>query len=262
MKSTLMHKMWFLPPTFLICCFCCPIFIAYSEPLIEAISITEQTNMDAKVSQQRIDGLDDEAKRLLEEYRNLIRRSDSLSTYNKQLKRIIDSQNKEKEALVEQFDDLTTIQQEIMPVMQRMIDTLTRFISLDIPFLVNERSNRVKRLQNMMTQSTLSVSERFRYIIDAYKIEVDYGHTVEAYRDELQLGEGARMVEFLKVGRIALYYQTADGKKSGCWDAKNREWMKLPKSQNRSISKALKVARKQVAPALLELTLRTPEVRE
>jgi uncharacterized protein DUF3450 len=108
----------------------------------------------------------------------------------------------------------------------------------------------------------LSVSDRFRYIIDAYKIEVDYGHTVEVYRDELQLMGETRMVDFLKVGRIALYYQTADGKNSGWWDAKNREWMELPNSQNRSISKALKVARKQAAPALLELTLRTPEVRE
>lgn len=262
MRCFLKQKTLFLSGAFLLCCFYGAMETAHSDPLEEVISVTEQANQEAENSQERIDGLDDEAKRLLEEYRSLIRRADSLSTYNTQLKRIIGSQHKEKKALLKQFDDLLIIHQEIEPVMQRMVEALERFISLDIPFFEKERSHRIERLQKIMAQSSLPVSERFRNIIDAYKIEAEYGHTVDAYRDELLLNGEVRRVEFLKVGRIALYYQTADGNKTGCWDAKRREWTSLPPNLNRPISKALKIARKQAAPALLELALKTPEVAE
>ena len=60
-------------------------------------------------------------------------------------------------------------------------------------------------------------------------------------------------------GRVALFYQTQDGELSGVWDQETRSWVPLPGSQNRLIRKAIRVARKQVAPELLSLPISAPE---
>jgi hypothetical protein len=64
--------------------------------------------------------------------------------------------------------------------MQNMLDTLARFVDLDVPFLLDERSKRVATLKEMMTRADVSVSEKYRRIVEAYVVEMD-GRTIEAY---------------------------------------------------------------------------------
>ena len=66
-------------------------------------------------------------------------------------------------------------------------------------------------------------------------------------------------MEFLRIGRIALLYQTADGKLSGAWDQDERKWVTLGNEYKNSIRQGLRIANKQIAPDLVLLPVDTPE---
>ena len=73
-----------------------------------------------------------------------------------------------------------------------------------------------------------------------------------AYRGMLDDG---KTVDFLRVGRIALVYQTLDGEETGVWDPNALEWTILDDSYRTPIKQGLKIARKQSAPDMIHLPL-------
>ena len=97
--------------------------------------------------------------------------------------------------------------------------------------------------------------------MEAYLVEVDYGRTIEAYRGELAMSGEARTVDFLRIGRVGLYYQTLDGEESGHWSARRGEFERLDDSARRPIMLGLRVARKQAPPELLSLPINVPELQ-
>ena len=143
--------------------------------------------------------------------------------------------------------------------MLRMIDSVKQFVSLDVPFLVDERQDRVSELELLLETQEITVAERFRKVMEAYQIENDYGRTIEAYTGTLSVDGATRNVEFLRIGRIALLYQTADGKTSGAWDQDERKWVVLGNEYKNSIRQGLRIANKQIAPDLVLLPVDTPE---
>jgi len=96
-------------------------------------------------------------------------------------------------------------------------------------------------------------------VLEAYQIENDYGRTIEAYQAELDSDDKKRIVNFLRIGRTSLYYQTLDGRESGYWNSDDYAWTVLPKRYRRAIQLGLRIARKQAPPALLELPVHAPE---
>ncbi|MCJ8275648.1 MAG: DUF3450 family protein, partial [Bdellovibrionales bacterium] len=83
--------------------------------------------------------------------------------------------------------------------------------------------------------------------------------TIEAYRGLQQVDGKELTVDFLRVGRISLVYQTLDGKQQGYWDQKERAWKELSSSYRKPIQQGLKMARKQSAPNLIKLPVPAPQ---
>ena len=115
-------------------------------------------------------------------------------------------------------------------------------------------------LRKNVDRSDLTVSEKFRQVLEAYKIENEYGRKIEAYKGSVEIDGVEREVNFFRVGRIALLYQTTDTEVSGAWDKTSKQFVQLPKSEYRSaILKGLKVARKQASIDVLKLPIPAPE---
>ena len=115
------------------------------------------------------------------EYQSTSKEYDSLKLYNDQVQKIINSQIDEIESILIKIDELDQTNQRIVPFMLRMIDGLENFIQLDLPFLLDERRDRLNNLKVTMDRGDISTSEKFRLIIEAYKTELEYGRTIEAY---------------------------------------------------------------------------------
>ena len=104
-----------------------------------------------------------------------------------------------------------------------------------------------------MDRGDVSTSEKFRLIIEAYKTELEYGRTIESYRDNITINNVETSADFLRIGRVALTYLTVDGSKGGYWDTNLSSWEKSSSSIKRSTADALKVASKQAPPALIKI---------
>ena len=202
--------------------------------------------------QQRVEQIASQTDDLLAEYNTLAKVVDGLKTYNSLLQRQVDNQETEKQALAESIDNVALIERQIVPLMTRMLDSLEEFIRLDTPFLMKERTDRVARLRDMMERSDVAAAEKFRRVIEAYQIENDYGRTIEAYRGSLDIDGQAREVDFLRIGRVALVYQTVGGGITGGWDTATGDWIILPPEVYKAaVNTGLRIARKQIAPDLL-----------
>jgi chromosome segregation ATPase len=212
---------------------------------------------EAAASQGRIDKLDDDTQKLLAEYRQVTAETESFKTYNDQLATQIPSQTEEMASIEKQLQEVETTQREVLPLMQRMLETLERFVQLDVPFLPEERRKRIANLKEMMDSADVTVSEKYRRIVEAYQVEMEYGRTLEAYEGKLGDADDARAVEFLRVGRIALLYQTLDHKETGYWDAGKKAWV-VDNSYDRAFTKNLEIAKKMGAPDLLIVPVAAP----
>lgn len=235
------------------------------SPVLSATDLSPAINSQLKVqkqsiqSQNKINKLDDEAQLLLEEYRSTLDSIEELKAYNKQLARQVADQNEALLLLEEKRRDVEKTQRNIVPLMVKMLDVFGKFVELDAPFLPEERQMRFQQLQLMMDQADVSLAEKYRRLLEAYRVEAEYGHTLEAYQGELKNGR-TRTVEFLRLGRVGLYYLTLDGNEAGIWSQKDRGWQKLDSRYVEPIKQGLLIARKQLPPNLIRLPLQNPEV--
>jgi len=227
--------------------------IVTAGPLEEAIETQVQTDVAAQKSQQNIDNLADETTEMLAEYREVLRQTQSLRAYNDQLENLVDSQKTELDSIKQQLKNIETTQRDIVPLMLKMIEVLEQFVSLDVPFLQQERTNRIVALKTMMGRADVTLSEKYRRIMEAYQVETEYGRTIEAYQSELGQQQDDRTVDFLRIGRVSLYYLSLDGLEAGMWNQQTQQWQSLPDSYLQAITDGLKVARKQLPPDLLVL---------
>lgn len=220
-----------------------------------------QMNVDEKAreSQERISKTAEKTKTIVDEYRGTLRQIENTKIYNEQLRKLIGSQESEMVSIAAQIEDIKKTNKEIFPLMLRMISNMEEFIKLDVPFLPEERQRRMAQIKDAMDKAKVSTSEKFRRVIEAYQIENEYGRTIEAYRG-LQTVDGKELtVDFLRVGRISLVYQTLDGKEAGYWDQNERKWKELSSSYRKSIQEGIKMARKQSAPNLITMPVPAPQ---
>ena len=112
-----------------------------------------------------------------------------------------------------------------------------------------------------MGRADVTDAERYRRLVEAYQIENEYGRTIEVYQGEVEVGKETRLVEFLRVGRIALLYQTLDGSETGVWDHRNQTWEDAANSRS-AVRKGIRIARKQTAPDLLRIPVPTAEAKK
>jgi len=257
-----MHKtLGIKPHWFAVSLFAISSTLAWAGSLEHAIETQVKTDMAAQNSQQHVDNLSDETIQMLAEYRETLRQIESLRAYNEQLNKLVVSQKGELDSMALQLRNIETTQRDIVPLMLKMIETMAQFVSLDIPFLPEERQLRVLQLQTLMERADVSLAEKYRRILEAYQVETEYGRTIEAYRGELMLAEGqTRTVEFLRIGRVSLYYLSLDGLEAGIWH--QGQWQQLDDGYRQSISQGLKVAKKQLPPDLLVLPVKTAEVAQ
>ena len=224
----------------------------------KAINLQSDINQEASLSQEKINDYDDEANAAAKSYAAALQRAESLTIYNGQLRRLIESQQKEIRSIKRQTEEIESIETGALPLMLEMTETLNQLIEGDIPFLTQERRDRVENLKRLIDRADVTAGEKYRRIMEAYLIEADYGRTIESYRGELDMGGTPRIVDFLRVGRIGLYYQTLDSEETGNWDKANRQWEVLEDEYRRSVRDGLRIARKQSPPTLLRLPVDTP----
>jgi hypothetical protein len=226
--------------------------LAQSDVLEETLKQESSNLSSAKKSQNKIDVIYDKKSEAIQELRITKSEIDQLGIYNRQLMAIISDQQVQKLSFEKQLKDIEVTQRGIMPLMERMLTMLDQFIELDLPFLLDERQERIATLRGLLLSSEVTISEKFRRVLEAYQIELEYGRTIEAYRAKNFDGI---IVDYLRLGRVALYYVGLNSSDSFAWDQNSKSWALLDGSFKAALDKGIQIARKQSAPSLLELQM-------
>jgi hypothetical protein len=182
-------------------------------------------------------------------YAQLLKEAEIATRYNAHIEQLLQSQESEISSLEAQLATMDETVLEVPNLLQRMFDDLEQFVSSDLPFLRQERTERIARLRELMDQVDAMPSEKYRRLMEAYQIEMEYGRTMDFYRDTLADG---REAEFVKLGRVSLMYRTSDGEETGYWDNEQKNWV-ADDDYDRTVEEALRIAKEQVAPDLIRV---------
>lgn len=229
-----------------------------AQTLDSAINKNVQRTNTAKSSQQKIDQVDAKARDAEREYRAVMKEVEGLNVYIEQLNKQLASQEKELQDIADSIRQVTLIERQITPLMLKMIDALEQFVSADVPFQKEKRLERVASLKDLMGRSDVTVAEKYRKVLGAYQTEMEYGRTIKTYRDTINLDGQQKEVDFLRVGRVALMYQTLDGEQLGVWDSQSQQFVALDSSYKSKLAQALRIAREQAAPDLIKIPVAAP----
>jgi hypothetical protein len=235
--------------------------VAHADQTLDSIlQVGQAKTTMAQESQRRIDRLANETNDLLQEFKVVNKQIEGLRVYNSQLERQIANQLRVLQDLENSIDQVTVIERQVQPLVLRMLDGLEQFVELDKPFHLAERRRRLQNLRDNQDRADISVAEKFRQVLEAYKIESEYGRTLDTYTDTLNVAGRDREVNILRVGRVSLMYQTTDTELSGAWDAGSNSWVELPSRAYRSeILKGIRIARQQASIDVMNLPVQAPE---
>jgi len=211
---------------------------------------------DNQLAQQSVDKTLEKIQAMEKDYQDELQLLDGLNMYNAMLKRQLDDQHVQINKFNTSINNATLIERQIMPLLVRMVDALESFVSIDIPFLYQERTNRVADLRELLDKAEFTTSEKCRRVFEAYQIENEYGYTIESYKGRVDLVDSQFAVDFLRIGRIGLMYRDLAGEKVGLWNNYTKRWQALTERQyKRHITKGLKIAREEISPELITMPL-------
>jgi len=223
-----------------------------ADDLQDSLIAVQKADSSSAAIQAKIDDLDDQTRERLDETRRLLARAEQLELYNRQMETIISNQATELNSLDAQIATIEDTEQGILPLMQQMLSQLEKDISSGLPFLIQERESRVALLGDTLGRADVTVSEKFRRVLEALQIEVDYGRTLERYRAR----EDGTAFDYLRVGNMALYRRSLDGSDAAIW--LDGQWQQLGSEHYRTLETAARVAEQTLAPQLIQLPLPAP----
>jgi hypothetical protein len=222
-----------------------------AQQLGSTVQAETKINTDAASSQQRITTLAKQTQDLLSEYRAVVREVEGLKIYNENLAKVVGDQRSEVASINNQLAGLEATNRGVVPLMLEMIDALGKIVEADIPFRIEERRARVERLTAMMDQAEVTASEKYRRVMEAYQGELEYGRTTESY--SATLPTTGQTVDFLRVGRALLIYQTSDQSSTGWFNPTTRAFEELPGKYMLEVKNGIAIAKNEKAPDLVML---------
>ena len=218
----------------------------------------------AKTAHVQVDRIADQTDWLLQEFKQVNKQIESLRVYNSQLDRQIVSQKTMMAELQESIENATVIERGISPLMVSMLDGLDDFIYLDMQFKTEARSAAIAELSINLDSAKFSAAEKFRQILEVYDIESAYSLSLESYRDMVDINsDGSEVeVEMLRIGRVALMYQTKDKSQTGAWNKTTGAWETLDSDYRRAVNQGIRIAKKLSPQDVMQMPITAPEIAQ
>lgn len=223
--------------------------------------ILEENNntiVESESSQDKVDNLSDEKDSLLAEWKVVVKQVEGLRIYNAQKRAQIKAQEERLLVLENQTKEIDTTKRLIPGVMTDIALRLERDIKNNAPFLIDVRLGRVNQVLDILVDPTVTESERVRQVLEAVNIEREYGRTIETYEDAIVLDGEEKVVNILRIGRLALLYQLKDQSEAGVWDNELKEWVKV-EGYRIPIRDGIRMANKTAPLDLLSLPIKFKE---
>ncbi len=174
---------------------------------------------------------------------------------NKKYRQYIERKRDDVAELQRQKEKMQQLRMSLEPYLDATVQNLKGFVATDLPFLSEERSDRINFLKDSLSDPELALSEKLRRVLEALKVEAQYGNNIEVTSEKLNLHGKEILVDMLRLGRVALFYLTRDDKNIGMWDRDKKSWIPIGRHYTSDLRLAMDVAQHKRAAELVKLPL-------
>ncbi len=230
-----------------------------SDQIQPLLDVGVERQKAEKSSQAKVDQMDDDTSLIINQFKTVSKQIEGLRVYNAQMKQQIERQEERLKEIDKTMKEAQIMQRQIPPFTRRMLAGVETSIELDLPFHLSERKERIAFAKAALDNPTVSPAEGLRQVLEAFEVEAEYGRKLDAYKDSIVIDGGLREGNILRVGRLAMVFQTADEKETHAWNNKARSWEKLDNSYRNPTRKGLRIANKLATVDMLELPLQNAE---
>ena len=218
------------------------------KKVVQAIEIRQKT-------QKKEDAWAGKKAKLAARYHSLRSQKEHLEKTKNELKKRLEFQKNLVAEAERKAKETERIRAELQSCLESNIDYLEVFIKRDLPFLPEERSNRLASIKEALARPDKTAAEKFRRVMEALQVEVEYGRTVEVYQDTIYVDSQPLLVDILRLGRLSIFWQTPDGKTVGHYDRATGGWLPLSPGYRRNINKTVDMARRERTIDLVKLPI-------
>ena len=224
----------------------------HSSDMESVLEVGRDNQQLSAKSQSLIDSTERQTDKIVNEWKAVSKQVEGLKLYNAQKRIQIQAQLDLMDKLDEQLVQVVVMQRQIPPLAEKMLDSLESFISLDTPFRIEERQNRIDLVRSSLAKPKVTASEQVRQVLEAYNIEAEYGRKIDTYESTLNDGT---VVNILVIGRIGMFYQTKDEQSSGRWNNETGQWDELSGSYRKPIRDGIRMAKKLAPTDMLMMPI-------
>ncbi len=192
---------------------------------------------------------------LIRQLRVLREKKERLETKENKLKNKLLSR---KEKVVEQervLKESIILEEKLYGYLEKLVLRLEFFTKSDIPFLLEERKKRLASIKEILRDPDKANSEKYRRVLEAVRIETDYGDNVEVFKEKILVDKKDVMVDLLRVGRVSLFFANLTAKKSGYYNPSTKTFEYLPDTFFDEIKKSVEVAKGRRVPSIVKLPI-------
>ena len=222
------------------------------QPLLD---VGQSRQAAEKTSQSKIDEMEEQTSVIVSEFKTVSKQIEGLRVYNAQMRQQIQRQEERLKEIDKTLKEAQIMQRQIPPFTRRILAGIETSIELDLPFNLSERKERIAFAKAALDNPTVSPAEGLRQVLEAFNVEAEFGRKIEAYKDSIVIDGELREGNILRVGRLALVFQTADETQTHAWNNATRSWEELDNSYRNPTRRGLRIANKLATVDLMELPL-------
>jgi len=218
------------------------------QPLAQTLSVQQQAQRNADAwEQQRV--------KLVAELERLTLQQQQLDAEKEQLTQKINSCDATIAELQRAIAQSQILTAQMEPFLQETLKLLTQQVDNDLPFLTTERQQRLQQLNASLVDDNLALGEKFRRLLEAVRVEVDYGRNVEVSQITIVKDGREVLLNQLRLGRLALFAQSLDGQSSMIYSMAAQAWVPIDSEYNSGIAQAIEMGLKRRPVDLLTLPI-------
>lgn len=224
------------------------------EPPADQVKETVTGTVDIRQETQRQEDRWAAEKAELEaRYRSSKAHVDSLEKQTNLWERRIDVLQEQVDELNRRIRESERLEANLNEILASETNRLEQWVKGDLPFLPEERAQRLAFLRETLAQTDVSGAERLRLLLEALLVECEYGYTVEVYEQRIEVDGEPVFANLFRLGRLSVFWQTPDGKRVGEYDRVANRWVELPRRYVRDIGAAVEMAEKRRPIELVRL---------
>lgn len=224
--------------------------------LDRALEVARQSTQDGARTQEQINNLADAADNAEREYLAVREQIESQRVFIAQQNVFLRSQENELAGLQSQLERVGNIEVDLAPMMLEMFNALEDFIGSDLPFRMDQRTQRLDNIRDVLGQANVSPAEKYRLLLNAFEIESAYGRSLNSYSEEVMVDGVPQEANILQIGRVAMIRSV--GGDLAIMTHDNQTWRPVPSSMANNVQRAFRIANEVTTPEVFEAPLPGP----